>query len=201
LAAVVGQCAPDLIVIASTAPSADELLREQVWGGRPQRVLRPEDVPLSILSSGTGIDRLLASWICHDRSGGAVLVADCGTAFTVDAVDVEGNFHGGVIGAGLGLQQAALASACPHLDAPVEGSDPIPRDTAAAVYAGTCSALAAAIDGLADRFEARLGGTAGRFLSGGDAPRLAASLPRWQPRRYLVLDALSAWAAPRELDG
>lgn len=183
---------PSRIVIASTSPQADAILGAAVWHGFVTQSLGAEDLPLEVLSTGTGIDRLLTAWLLFEQAQSAVLVADCGTAFTLDFVGAQGRFYGGVIGAGLALQEQALAQACPHLDAPQAGVDVIPRTTAAAVYAGTSAAMAAAIQTLALGFEEHAGVQAARFLSGGDASRLGALLPQWQLRQDLVLEAL-AW--------
>lgn len=191
---------PLRIVIASTSPQADAKLNVAVWQGFTAQYLGVEDLPLQLLSTGTGIDRLLVAWLLFEQTQSAVLVADCGTAFTLDLVDAKGCFHGGLIGAGLALQERALAQACPHLDLPQEGSTVIPQSTAAAVFAGTSAAMAAAIEAMAVRFEGQAGVTATRFLSGGDAPHLHSLLPQWHLRQDLVLEAL-AWFVSKASDG
>ncbi len=149
---------------------------------------------VQVLSTGTGIDRILASYEAWQLCAGAVVVADCGTAFTVDAMDAEGRFHGGAIGAGLGLQEKALATACPHLAmAEEEASVGIPTHTAAAVTAGTKRALAYAVAALAQDFLSALG-PASLILSGGDAHHLEAYLPGWRRHDHLVLHALHRMA-------
>lgn len=187
--------APTLIVLASTAPRADETLMSSVWQGFSIQQITAQDLPMRSLSVGTGIDRLLAAWLLFEQNQNAVLSVDCGTAFTLDAVDASGCFHGGVIGAGLAVQEQALHQACPHLAAPVAGKQVIPQSTANAVFAGTSIAMAAAISALAERFEQHLECTALRFLSGGDAPRLQTLLPTWQLRENLVLEALDLFVA------
>jgi type III pantothenate kinase len=186
---------PARIVIASTSPQASAKLGAKVWQGFATQHLCAEDLPLKLLSQGTGIDRLLTSWLLFEQTQSAVLVADCGTAVTLDFVDAQGCFHGGLIGAGLSLQEQALAQACPHLDAPQQDTHAIPRSTAAAVFAGTSGAMAASIETMAAAFESQAGVLAARFLSGGDAPRLHALLPQWQLRQDLVLAALSRFVS------
>lgn len=156
----------------------------------------PEDVPLCIQTTGTGVDRLLAAWYAYQMTDHAVLVADCGTAFTLDCVDASGNFLGGAIGAGLGTQEAALQQACPHLDLPGESQRGIPADTASAVEAGTRRAFAYALSGLADDFLTHANLTQANavrcFLTGGDAERIASLLPSWEREEHMVLKALAA---------
>jgi type III pantothenate kinase len=162
----------------------------------------PGDVPLTVRSRGTGVDRLLGAWWAHRRTGGAALVASLGTAFTLDAVDAQGVFHGGAIGPGLGVQEAALAAAAPHLPPPDPAWHPgaIPDHSAAAIACGTRGALAAALQGLARDFTIGLGAPGcARFLTGGDAARVAPLLgPGWEWAPDLVVAALAALAAERE---
>jgi len=158
--------------------------------------VHPKEIPLDIQTTGTGIDRLLASWYAHQKSGGAVVVADCGTAFTLDVVDAHGRFLGGAIGAGLGTQQQALAAACPHLDAPNQVLSGIPADTASAVAAGTRRAFVIALRGLAEEFltDIDLGehDAAKAFFTGGDAESIRALLPEWECEEHMVLKGLAA---------
>lgn len=184
---------PARIVVASTSPRADEVLHATVWQGLPLQQLCTADVPLEILTEGTGMDRLLSAWVTWQQSQCAALIADCGTAYTVDFVDANGRFHGGAIGAGLSVQERALAAACPHLDLPVAPDTAIPNNTAGAVFAGTTISMALAIEGLAQRFERDQATEAARFLSGGDSPRLQEFLPAWQRRDHLVLEALALY--------
>ncbi|MFK5955258.1 MAG: type III pantothenate kinase [Planctomycetota bacterium] len=179
------------VTLASSSVQGCERLLDFGLHAVEVSMVQPEQVPLQIKSIGTGIDRLLASWLVHHRTQSAVVVADCGTALTLDVVNAEGCFLGGAIGAGLGLQERALAQACPHLDAPNEQRTGIPADTASAVAAGTRRAFAHGITALATEFlhqqtEAQC------FLTGGDAKRLLALMPGWKLEENLVLQALAA---------
>lgn len=195
--AAAGFDAPGALLAASVAPRWEGPLGEALTAaGLAPRWLRAEEVPLERATTGTGVDRLLGAWRARRLAGGAALVASLGTAWTLDAVDASGVFRGGAIGAGLGVQQAALASAAPHLPSAAERNEEgIPADSAAAVACGTRSALAAALLGLAGRFAAGLGAPdCARFLTGGDAERMAALLPGWRQEPDLVLAALAELA-------
>ncbi|MAW61134.1 MAG: hypothetical protein CMJ94_09875 [Planctomycetes bacterium] len=184
----------EALLLSSTRPAALRALADHL--GASLREVRPEEVPLERSTTGTGSDRLLAALAAHRRAGGAALVADLGTAWTLDCVDARPCFRGGAIGAGLGVQEGALAAACPHLDPPA-ADDPavIPASTAAAVRAGTALALAAAIDALAQRWEQELDAPTARYLTGGDADRLQPLMdPRWQRGEDLVLLGLAELA-------
>jgi len=189
----------DRCLAASVAPRwQDLLLPELAARGVRVMLVQPAEVPLSVRSRGTGVDRLLCAWQAQRLARGAALVASCGTAFTLDVVDAAGVFHGGAIGAGLGLQEAALAAAAPHLPPPDPAwrSGPVPASSAEAIACGTRGALAAALNGLAAEFALRMAAPeCARFVTGGDAVRLAPALgPGWRVEEDLVLRALAALA-------
>ncbi|KAA3608193.1 MAG: type III pantothenate kinase [Planctomycetota bacterium] len=160
----------------------------------------PGNWPISVHSQGTGSDRVLAAFAAWSRNRLPCLVADLGTAWTLDVVDGSGEFRGGAIGAGLGLQEAALSEACPHLgtaaeDLPADFARRIPETTAQALASGLAGHLAAGLEAQAKRFEAALGQPCKRFYSGGDGPRLQFHLgPDWEGADDLVLEGLSLWA-------
>ena len=67
---------------------------------------RPEEV---------GADRLVNTVAAHDRYKGPLIVVDFGTATTLDVVDGDGNYCGGVIAPGINLSLAALHMAAAKL--------------------------------------------------------------------------------------
>lgn len=183
--------------LASVNPAALARLRERALGAAASvRVAGEQGWPMEILSRGTGADRILAAWAAWRRCRRALVVADLGTAWTLDLVDGGGRFCGGAIGPGLGIQAEALARACPHLPA-ADGEDPaaIPSDSRAAVAAGTRVALADALGAGRARMAASLGLPGLRaFLTGGDAQRLRPLLGQdWDHVPDLVLEGLAGW--------
>jgi type III pantothenate kinase len=74
--------------------------------GTKALVDRPEEV---------GADRLVNTVAAHDRYKGPLIVVDFGTATTLDVVDDEGNYCGGVIAPGINLSLAALHMAAAKL--------------------------------------------------------------------------------------
>lgn len=103
---------------------------------------------------------------------GACIVADLGTAATVDQVDAGGTHRGGYIVPGLDAMRAALAAGTHGVK--VDDIDVAPgalgTDTATAVAAGARRALASLIESIA-REHAAAGATL--LLTGGDAERIA----------------------------
>lgn len=177
--------------LSSSRPAAVAALQSTAAIAPHLRVVTAAQVPIARNTTGTGSDRLLAALAGSERAQGACLIADLGTAWTLDCVDAQRVFRGGAIGPGLRVQIDALAAACPHLDAPA-GADQesIPNSTASAVRAGTLLALAQALSGLADQWQASTG-SGPRFLTGGDAAQLAPVLgPDWLCAEHLVLHGL-----------
>jgi type III pantothenate kinase len=104
-------------------------------------------------------------------------VVDCGTAVTVDALSADGEFLGGAVFPGLRLLRDSLVQGTAGIPA-TEGdaTDCLARSTADGVAAGTLFGLAGAVERLIDEYRRTLGETTRVFLTGGDAPALAARL-------------------------
>ena len=119
-----------------------------------------------------GVDRLAAASATH--RGQAAVVVDAGTALTVDAIDAEGTFRGGVITPGLRLGLNALSAGTSFLPQ-VELAATTPllgKNTADGLRSGALHGSAALIEGLCTRMAAALDTPAAIFLTGGDAPLL-----------------------------
>ncbi len=120
-----------------------------------------------------GADRWAALVAARARSRGPACVVDAGTAVTIDALDADGVFRGGVILPGLMLQRAALLQGTSDItESEGRERDVLARSTADAVAAGTLFGLAGAIDRVLDEQALLLGTPPTVFVSGGDAPRL-----------------------------
>ena len=131
-----------------------------------------------------GIDRLLAAAAARSRlpRNCGLVVADAGTAITVDAVDTGGIFLGGLILPGLRLGLDALhggTSLLPQIEfnpqAPLLG-----KNTLAGMQAGVLHGSSAQLDGLFDRIATRLAGPVAGFLTGGDARFLQLGATRYR---------------------
>lgn len=127
-----------------------------------------------------GIDRLLTAAAAVERYGAPVLVADLGTATTVNAVAADGAFVGGAIGCGLGLARDALAARTALLPsialAPPERA--IGRSTGEGLLSGLLLGQAGAIGHLAARFREELGATDAPLIgTGGWSELVAAAAP------------------------
>lgn len=143
-----------------------------------------------------GCDRFAAAIGAHALAPGqAVIVANCGTATTIDAVTADGVFLGGMILPGLGLMATSLARNTAQLPQVAQGGK-LPSgfadNTDDAILSGLLAAQAGAIEHACalHRAEACL-------ISGGAAAYIAPALPAQIPHRLvdnIVLIGLQAAA-------
>lgn len=137
-----------------------------------------------------------------DRANGApvtpALVVMVGTAVTVDALDHEGNFLGGLILPGFGLMLKALEIGTAGLKVPTGEVQDFPTNTSDALMSGGADAIAGALERMHRRLERRCGIVPKLILSGGAASKLAASveLPHEQIET-LIFEGLLRLAAQR----
>ncbi|MFO1435625.1 MAG: type III pantothenate kinase [Gammaproteobacteria bacterium] len=124
-----------------------------------------------------GVDRLIAMVAAFQRYRAPVCVADCGTALTVDLVDADGHFRGGIIAPGPMLMRRSLASGTRQLPTVDDrNSDVLALSTEHGIAAGCVRAAAGAIALAYAEFSKRLGVTPHCILTGGDAPLVLPSL-------------------------
>ncbi|MBI2777209.1 MAG: type III pantothenate kinase [Chloroflexi bacterium] len=125
------------------------LVADATTVGIPIRVDRPLDV---------GADRLVNALAAARLHGTPAVVADFGTATTVDAVAADGAFAGGAIAPGLELGLDALAARTAQLPR-VELRAPeraIARDTVTAIQSGAVLGYQALASGLLARIRSEL---------------------------------------------
>ena len=137
-----------------------------------------------------GADRWAALIAARALHAGPCVVVMAGTATTIDALDGNGLFRGGLILPGLDLMRAALAGNTADLPHAVGHYQPQPTNTDDAIVSGAIHATLGAIA----RLRATLGVDPTCLLSGGAAaalaPHLAAPLVRVD---NLVLDGLARY--------
>lgn len=119
-----------------------------------------------------GADRWAALIGARSLGSEPVIVATAGTALTVDALDGDGRFLGGVIVPGYRLMREALARGTADLGHPDGESVAFPQSTGEAIVNGAAAALAGAVTVMRGRLAARTGREPLLLLSGGDAPIL-----------------------------
>ena len=142
-----------------------------------------------------GIDRLLASATAFAEAppNTALVIADAGTAITVDLLSAEGTFLGGTIAPGLQMMLRALRADTSLLpEIALDGYASLPAtSTPDGMRAGILHGAASLIDGLRDRLGETVANPVLSILTGGDAHRLH-SLTRsnWKCDSSLVLRGL-----------
>ena len=103
-----------VIVVSSVKPVWTDLLRRIAEEDLGERIhVIGADVPLPITvwlddPQTVGTDRVVAAAAAFEVVGDAVVVADFGTAVTIDLVDEHGVFQGGVICPGFDISAQAL---------------------------------------------------------------------------------------------
>jgi type III pantothenate kinase len=147
-----------------------------------------------------GADRwasLVAAWrrsTATDLFPPACVVVNAGTAVTIDALDVDGVFRGGLIVPGLRLMLASLAENTSNLKVPAGAFRPFPDNTADAIYTGAVQAACGAIEQMRRRIDADPGHVR-CYLAGGAAPEIGLHLdPPVEVVENLVLEGVLALA-------
>jgi len=103
-----------ILVASSVKPEWTDLVRELVQDELGQKLLViGQDIPLPMETAvddalQVGTDRLAAAAAAYAVVEGPVVVADFGTAATIDLVDEDGVFVGGTISPGFDLSLAAM---------------------------------------------------------------------------------------------
>ena len=154
----------------------------EVWDGAPRWVVPgPQQAGVSNgyeHPSRLGADRWVAligaRW--HVLSRGAprpALVVMVGTAVTVDALDTQGRFLGGLILPGFGLMLKALEMGTAGLKVPTGEVVEFPTNTSDALMSGGAYAIAGAVRRQYRRLQARCGQDPLVLMGGGAAVKLA----------------------------
>ena len=101
------------------------------------------------------------------------LVVMVGTAVTVDSLDAQGRFLGGMILPGFGLMLRALEQGTAGLKVPTGDVVDFPTNTSDALMSGGSNAIAGAVERQARRLHQRTGQEPMLLMTGGAAVKLA----------------------------
>ena len=121
---------------------------------------------------------LIAAWrrsALTDLFPPACVVVNAGTAVTVDALDAEGVFRGGLILPGLRLMLQALAENTSALKTAPGEFRTFPDNTADALYSGAMQAICGAVEQMRRQIDTNPAQVR-VYLSGGNAPEIVPHL-------------------------
>lgn len=184
------------VLLASVAGPAQEARICQALAGYRVERMRSSAAAAGVVNgylepAALGVDRWCALIGARALTREACLVVTAGTATTIDSLDAQGRFLGGLILPGVDMMQAALAQGTARLPHVTGAHRDFPRQTQDAIHSGCLEAQLGAIE----RAFARLPGAALCLLSGGAASCLAPHL-RLPLRQVdnLVLEGLRQWA-------
>lgn len=167
-------------VLATVHRDAADRLERALAQAKPGfEVLRMvRDLPIDLKhalddASTVGHDRLLNAVAAYSRAQQACVVVDLGTAVTVDFVDGEGTFQGGVIAPGLSMMLAALhehTDGLPLLqfEAPDPARGVFGKDTPHAMHLGVETAVVGLVRTALERFALDFGAYPQVIATGGD---------------------------------
>ena len=141
------------------------------------------DLPINValpIPAGVGIDRLLDAVAANARKRphAFAIIVDAGSAVTVDVVDAQGAFRGGVIFPGFGLMAKSLHdfTALLPIVSPDPNAKPPGESTVPAIQAGIMSAIVGGVQNAIAKYESKFGSPCDLFITGGDGAIIAANL-------------------------
>lgn len=127
-----------------------------------------------------------------------LIVVMVGTAVTVEAVDAQGRFLGGLILPGHGIMLRALESGTAGLRVPTGDVCEFPTNTSDALTSGGTYAIAGAVERMVQHLRQRSGMTPFCYMTGGAGWKMAPSMSvQFELVETLVFDGLLEIAAQR----
>ncbi len=165
----------DGAICGSVVPAAEDSLDKlcERWLRVPLRFLRTgADVGLKVEYDpprAVGADRIANALAALARYRPPIIVVDFGTATTFDSIGPEGTYLGGAILPGVKLSSQALfekAAKLPQVDF-VAPETALGRNTVHSLQSGIMLGYAGAVDALAKRISAEMGGNAKVIATGG----------------------------------
>ncbi|MCP9292312.1 type III pantothenate kinase [Gracilimonas sediminicola] len=158
--------------------------------------LTTSDIPRELLDYETvetlGIDRFLACYGATDQVSDAVVVIDAGTALTIDYMDQDDVYHGGLIAPGLSAFGGILpqkAPALPNVEMEIPETWP-GKSTIDSLKWGQAGFYKMAIEGVLQQYEKEFGDFE-LFITGGDAQTIKQLIDRESKvRPFLVFDGM-----------
>jgi len=154
-----------VIVISSVKPIWTELITNIVRNSLGERIyIVGKDIPLPMPlwvdePDKVGTDRLVSAAAAYAVVEDAVVVADFGTAVTIDLVDEHGVFQGGVICPGFEISAKALKENTAQLPqiTVTKPKGPYGKNTAEAINCGLYYSIIGALEEIIRRYAEKIG--------------------------------------------
>ncbi|MBI2471824.1 MAG: type III pantothenate kinase [Planctomycetes bacterium] len=173
------------VVLSSVNPKTEVFVIDYIQKHllvNPQFIGKDIPVPMPVLTDQperVGVDRLLNALAAFERTKTWTIVVDAGTAITVDVVNDNGAFMGGIIAPGMGISSKALhhyTALLPEIfiNRPKKILGKNTEDAiSSGIYWGTVGMVSRVISMLCDE----LGCQPAIIATGGDAQLLAPEIP------------------------
>lgn len=174
----------DAVIVSSVVPELNDFFAkffEMRFDLKPLFVDHALDFGLKIRyfpAESLGIDRAVAAFAAREKYGSPVIVCDFGTATTIDVVDSNGDFIGGIIAPGISTLADSLSQKTSKLPR-VEIAKPekaIGDSTVAAINAGIYFGYAGLVGKILEKFIEELGEKPRIIATGGFAAIVAESV-------------------------
>ena len=194
-------------VVAGDAVKRRVAEQMEIWDVTPQWVV-PSSQEAGLINgydhpSRLGADRWVAMIGARHRlmsRGPArpLILVMVGTAVTVEAIDTEGNFLGGLILPGHGIMLRALETGTAGLHVPTGEVRPFPSNTSDALTSGGTYAIAGAVERMYQHLKEHCGEEPVCMMTGGAGWKMAPSMTRpFELVEQLIFDGLLAISACR----
>ena len=174
-----------VVAVSSVKPAWTDLIRNMVAEDLGEKLLVVgADIPLPISVWAdepelVGTDRVVAAAAAYAVVEGAVAVADFGTAVTIDLVDENGVFQGGVICPGFEISAQALKDNTAQLPkiAVHRPEGPYGKNTADAINCGLYYSVIGAMEEIIRRYAEEIGRWPQTIITGAAAETIKDDCP------------------------
>lgn len=164
-----------VIVVSSVHPDRTEQIRQLALQELDEQIrIVGQDIPLPMPTfvddpTQVGTDRIVAAAAAHAVCEHAVVVADIGTAITIDLVDENGVFQGGAILPGFQLAGQSLREHTAQLPEVrlQRPTEPYGKNTQDAINCGIYYATIGALEEIVRRYAEKIGTWPQTILTGG----------------------------------
>jgi len=173
------------IVVSSVKPAWTDLVRRIAEEDLSEKIrVIGDDIPLPMTMwvdepRKVGTDRVIAAAAAYAVVGDVVVVADFGTAVTIDLVDENGVFQGGAICPGFDISAQALKDNTAQLPKVTvhRPSGPYGKNTADAINCGLYYSIIGAMEEIIRRYAEQIGRWPQTIITGSGAETIKDDCP------------------------